>query len=439
MLKQQRRIISTLAFLVVLIPLLIWVTGCNDNGPAGVAPSNPVGVSPLPPIVNNPVSTPAPDVTVGREACGLDLKVSSFRAKMDAENNITAFVAANYNGDGDLIIYLWDPEVNVGKQYGPFPADKEFTFHVTERRDYDFRVAGEVDTDGDGKADDNCQDDRYRLKVSPPRIPDDPKCDVDLECKEVRETLDVVVNGNNFHRSLVCNVPVNWEHNADEAETDEDSFYGWWQLGQNPRVGTAKATSQQNALCMESFEWKIPADPCFGAFLSATVEQEDGDVHLNINSSSPYTVNWGDGVSNNSSTHEYKRTEQDQVFNIVITNDCLRIPKQIRIPKLTCEELNPPSYSGLTSSPDGGWSLASAKLSYTAHNAGFWSAAIYAGTPNNPKQFRKALDSKDLLCGEDYEFDLEYRTFGHNSCFWTVQALGPGLQFDTIVINRCRD
>lgn len=166
---------------VALVAVLFQAcSGGDESGPT--SPTFTTTPSPVDNSTPTPVSPVSPTTTGdsvrGREACGLDLKANTFRAKMDASNNITAFIGADYTGPGDLIVYLWDPEVNQGKQYGPFPINKEFVFHVSEKREYDFRVAGEVDLDGDGKADNNCQDDRYRLKVvPPPPVCEGPKCD----------------------------------------------------------------------------------------------------------------------------------------------------------------------------------------------------------------------------------------------------------------------
>lgn len=102
-------------------------------------------------------------------------------------------------------------------------------------------------------------------------------------------------------------------------------------------------------------------------------------------------------------------------------------------PPPTCEELNPPSHSNFARNV----SSTHITASYTAHNEGSWSLTLYAGSPNNPKRYRKAHDTARLKCDEDERLSISYRHRGHNSCLWTLVASGPTIDFNQVVLNRC--
>ena len=169
--------------------------GCQDKG--GPASPNPLpsfggGESTSATTVPSS-STPTVDAepATGIEACGLAIKPANSSGVMNADGKITATVGADYSGAGNVWIYLWDPDVNAGTEYGPFPANQQFSFTPGEVRLYKFRIAGEVDTDGDKRADANCQDDRFFLTVNPPNNPPPPPPPT---CEE-RLTLQTTVDG----------------------------------------------------------------------------------------------------------------------------------------------------------------------------------------------------------------------------------------------------
>lgn len=104
-------------------------------------------------------------------------------------------------------------------------------------------------------------------------------------------------------------------------------------------------------------------------------------------------------------------------------------------PPPTCEELNPPSHIGFTYNV----SHTHITASYTAKNEGNWWLQLYAGSPNNPRRYRKKTDDARLDCGETEHLSISYRHRGHGSCLWTLVASGPGLNFEQVVLDRCND
>lgn len=125
------------------------------------------------------------------EECGLQVRPSQASGSINPDTLVaTVNVPAEYNGPGNVWIYLWDSEVNDGIEYGPGPAGEDFSFQLPECRDYNFRIAGEVDLDGDKRADNQCQDDRFRLRLTcvptppppPPPVCQEPNVNIDGRC-----------------------------------------------------------------------------------------------------------------------------------------------------------------------------------------------------------------------------------------------------------------
>lgn len=177
---------NTYVFLCWLMLVLMPIFGCGDKGSA-TSPSTPFGTgfssqgdSPSaptsPPTTSNPEAAP-PAPTTGREACGLAVKPAGSSLTMDKQGYIKGHIAVDYDGPGTVWIYLWDPDVNAGTKYGAFPANAPFEFQPGEVKPYRFRIAAEVDLNGDRRADNYCQDDRFFIEAEPPvDPPDEPIC-----------------------------------------------------------------------------------------------------------------------------------------------------------------------------------------------------------------------------------------------------------------------
>jgi hypothetical protein len=173
----QRHFARGAVFGLILAMAVMGFIACNDASPTTPHLSAPSPADP-PSSPVAPVAVPDGPSAGPLEQCGLRAKPATFSGSMTG-TTITAFIGADYSGPGEVIVYLWDPELNAGDQYGAFPANEAFNFDVPAVKPYDFRVAVEVDLDGDGKADAGCQDDRHRLKVAPtstPRTPP-PSCE----------------------------------------------------------------------------------------------------------------------------------------------------------------------------------------------------------------------------------------------------------------------
>lgn len=366
---------------MILVAVVLSFTKCGSNsGPASPVfetPPPPAGISPIgpstgstsgggataPPGTATPGSPPPPSTPAATCSGGDILRDQQGTIESIAVNGnvVTGTCLGNTELPGRFFCKVYLDErggspntvADIGEQWSLVLPDAE-----AHRLVIDF----EVDLNHDDVTD--CQNDGTNATVEA-RIPPTPEgCELDLRCVEQRPAVADIENGFGLHKWLECNAPVSWTSNADESSEGERFFHGSWGARDESYQATAKATALADSRCMVPFEWTVPANPCASAILRAgepriVLEALVGRVSFAATSSSSFTVNWGDGGSDNfgpgdqTPSHEYPRREVDATYTITVSNECLRHQFQVRIPASRCEDRNPE----LSTGGGGPWSV----------------------------------------------------------------------------------
>lgn len=210
---------------ILLGLVAIFSFNCSDSGSG-----SPFGPSGLPQptlpssVAQAPASTPAPPAsTPGTteddedegdtplENCGFTLNRSGIE-----DDGGHFYVPVSGPAVGDVIIYVWIERVNDGTKYGPFDPNTNFVVDPPGYGTFNYQLAVELDTNGDGRADSGCQDDRHhgdfeQTPPPPPPPPPPPSCNARLRLQtEVGETTvhavlvsgDQVVASKTFQREV---------------------------------------------------------------------------------------------------------------------------------------------------------------------------------------------------------------------------------------------
>lgn len=153
------------------------LAACENGGPTAANGFGPNGL-PAPTLPStSSSSTPAPagvveDEPTGLAACGFELKRSGVK-----DDGGSFYVPVSGQNVGDVIVYVWIEKVNDGTKYGPYNPNEWFHLNLAPGS-YKYQLAVELDIDGDGKADRDCQDDRhsgeFSIEGEEPRTPNTP-------------------------------------------------------------------------------------------------------------------------------------------------------------------------------------------------------------------------------------------------------------------------
>lgn len=151
-----------------------------------------------------PAGSPVPGATgPAAPQCTNLVKRSAVSVTTDGLK-VTFYVPTDYEGPGTVWAHVWLPAVNAGAEHIG-PTNEPFSFYVSTYGTFDYQIAGELDLDGDKRADEGCQDDRHRGTFSttppstpPPPPPPPPVCDqgllaagAALECGELGYELNL--------------------------------------------------------------------------------------------------------------------------------------------------------------------------------------------------------------------------------------------------------
>lgn len=174
--QRVRGILLTIAT-GVLAGVLIYCTGedsANSFGPSGLPtptlPSSATSSTGSTPPTSNPGATE-------NTPQGCNFTVTRSKIEDDGGH---FYVPVEGDNLDQIIVYVWIEKVNNGIKYGPF--DPNTWFDVNPGYDtFKYQLAVERDIDGDGKADNGCQDDRHHGTFTinqppPPPPPPTPGC-----------------------------------------------------------------------------------------------------------------------------------------------------------------------------------------------------------------------------------------------------------------------
>ena len=244
---------ATLGLVIALA--IVFFVACNDDGGPTSSTNPPAATiattasSPPPTTATDPAPSPACQIDISRS--------KSLQSISAAGSTVTGTVYASERSGKPLYVRIWYNERHETK-VGDFEVNEPFSFELPSPGEYRLVIDVEYDGDGDGNAD--CQRDGLNKTVTV-KTPPPEGCSVRLRCEEQRSGEEISV-GEGLTKHLSCNVPGTWSHDADEAETSSSSFWGYWQSQANPRTANATFTANADRRCTESWEWPVPVDPC---------------------------------------------------------------------------------------------------------------------------------------------------------------------------------
>jgi len=221
---------------ILLGLVAVVATRCSEGespspfGPSGLpVPTLPSSIATS--STNPPIPTPGVNEDTP-QGCGFNLLRAGIK-----DDGGHFYVPVEGAALDEIIIYVWIERVNDGTQYGPFDPNAWFDVNPGYGT-FKYQLAVERDRDGDGKADDNCQDDRHHgtFTIVPPPPPPGcqgegcnppPSCDVEKLSSEASEECSYGYSLNQQECSFTCNPPPSCDLEDLASEADEECSYGF--------------------------------------------------------------------------------------------------------------------------------------------------------------------------------------------------------------------
>lgn len=168
-----------LGLLLLMCWSLLLLMSCNrtheTNGPSALKPSGTAGELSRLSQEPGPSACRPPNVVVdgdclpfptfGGPSQGCEV-ITIHRALIEVETDgleVRMRVPVTYDlSSGEIVIWVWLPEINNGKREGPFRANEWFRFATRITGVHRYHLAVEADFDGDHHADFGLQCDRHR-------------------------------------------------------------------------------------------------------------------------------------------------------------------------------------------------------------------------------------------------------------------------------------
>lgn len=169
----MRRLQNLVAFLIYLSVMLAFALSCTEG---------PTSSSPAPSVATGTSNSPASKTTNGTSSSNACNVVGLRRShiKLEVKDGVLNLLIPAEPEVGEGYFILWDPEVNDGTRYGPYPINEWVSIGPFPPGSYDMRLAAETKAEGVVY-----QCDRHRIQFvvsdEPPKAECPPESFVDIK------------------------------------------------------------------------------------------------------------------------------------------------------------------------------------------------------------------------------------------------------------------